>query len=678
MSNDRLKRPDPKEMVAKAPPSRRADLEAKLQKPEIQRALQKAEGGVDADLAAQLAPTLGNDAMQELLKAGSETSTASTNAQATEQGAEEEAEELEQEPELEVEGEAQAILPSFSGPSGSAGGSPWAMGKFFGGDGDGDADAVVAATGRWRPMPSLPEPEDIPLERAEAGDGAAAEDDGADWLGEAREALGWAPWTRALLQRGLRDPVLLCRPDFEPESLDDAPNTAFGRARAALALLASHAETVAARRLAWTLLGAGSAVAPGAMGYSGATARALHGLSRVLALLPNRADWERILEARLCVNARPWAERAIGALEPGTLGAVALIDAMVEAGALPGAEGGIPVDADDAFVPHPAAVEALALAGRIAEIPRLEPWVPDGFSLDLTAADLCDGVDAVLDAFTKGEVVTPVLTTAKLEPLFTGMNALLDALGLAQVELAAAGTAAVAGGVDVGAVRAALLGGDAALSRLARRLVRCGRGMEALLAGTDSAALTALSWEAVGVREGAVVARETALVALAGLVARRKPRSRPDKPAIAVNRWLDAAKFSEARANAPLALQPGIALREGRPGLALEALNRLSGPGQLRPRGWLPAVWSLQVGVRLGVGGSVVKPAMALVARGKADGNAFSVAEGAIALTATGLPDRFAPLIAAGVWLREREEGGALSLLVARWGELRRASDGLT
>ncbi len=649
MSNDRQKRPDPREMVAKAPPSKRADLAAELARPEVQRALQKAEGGIDADLAAQLAPQLGNDALQELLKAGSETSTGSTNATAVDgrgQEAEEgEEEEREREQEQDLESEVQAILPNFSGPSGAPGASPWAMGKFFGGEGDADEDPLGPVAGQWRPMPSLPELEDLPLGGVDDPEPPGAGPD-AGWLDEARRELGRAPWSKDLLGRGLRDPVPLCRPHFEPESLDDGLNTPFGRARAALELLARHAEPASVRRRAWTLHGAGSALAPHQMGYSGATARALHALSVVLDSVPDREVWERILEARLCVNARAVAEQAADRLEPGTLGAVALFEVIFPPEG-PDAEG---MAGDDA-APHPAALDALGIAARLTPMPRIEAWVPAP-----PAEEDLDGsmaIDRVLRAFTSAGARGGHV----LEPLFNRMNSLLDALGLAQLELAAAALAAVAAGVSRNAALSAISAGDAALVRVARSLVRVGRNLED---ETDAEVITTLSWQVVAVREGADLARSVAFRALARELAGCAVPVQDDAALTSAVASMDAARFGEARSAAPDDLQAGIALREGRPALAEEALADDSSSAGL----------SLRIGVALTLGRPVGELAAALLDTGRRQGRAYAVAEAAIAASVDA-PDPFEPLRIAAVWLRERGAGGALALLLARWGELR-------
>lgn len=639
-------------MIAKAPPSKRADLAAELARPEVQRALQKAEGGMDADLAAQLAPQLGNDALQELLKAGSETSTGSTNAtavdalgQESEEGQEEE---QERESDQDLESEVQAILPSFSGPSGAPGASPWAMGKFFGGEGEADEDAGATPSGRWRPMPSLPEPEDLPLGGVDDPEPPAAGPDGS-WLDEARRALGRAPWSKDLLGRGLRDPVPLCRPFFEPESLDEGLNTPFGRARAALALIARHAEPLDVRRRAWTLCSAGSALAPHRMGYSGATARALHGLEAALEGLPDRMAWERMLEARLCLNARSVAEQAADRLEPGTLGAVALFKQMPSPQGP--ATGASLLAGGSEGRPHPAALEALALACRLAPMPEIEPWtaIAPGFDdVDGTAA-----IDRVLASFT-----TPVGRRAHpLEPLFNRMNTLLDALGLAQVELAGAAFAAVAAGVARAQALDAITEGDAALVRVARRLVRVGRALEA---EGDEATITALSWEVVAVREGAELARTAAVEALAREIATETSTPDDDTALTAAIASMEAARFHDARMSAPPDLLAGIALREGRPAVASEALLRDTSSVGL----------SLRIGVALTLGQPVGALSAALLDLGQREGRPFAVAEAAIAQTVDA-PDPFEPLRAAAPWLRERGAGGPLALLLARWGELR-------
>ena len=458
----------------------------------------------------------------------------------------------------------------------------------------------------------------------------------------------------------------MCRPSFEPESLEESLDSGFGRARASLRLLAEHAEIPAARRLAWTLCGAGAAVAPAAMGYSGATARALHGLDAVLQLLPNREAWERLLEVRLAVNARALTEQHADLLEVGTLGAVRLLRSLVDVGALstPGTGQGT------GLLPHPAAITALELASAMQPMPELYPWVWESAADDdLLESEAMNAVDSVLLAFTGGPTASAGVTRAHLGPLFARLNSLLDALGLAQVEIAAAALASMSGGVSGEHALAAIRDADDALVRMARRLVRAGRAIEARVGATDTEAITVLSWEAVAVREGADLARRSALAELARHIACVTVPYENDPQLTQISLQLADGNVRGASCSPALALLPGVALRTGRPEVAAALLDIET----FTPRS---IGFSLRIALALLNSASVDKLGQQLAVEAERQGSVFGAAEAAIALTVGTDSDVYEPLRRAAVWLRRRKRSDAISLLVARWGELRLAAIG--
>lgn len=674
MSNELKKRPDPRDMIARAPPERKAELAAELSRPDVQRALQKGEGGLDSALAAQLAPQLGNDAIKGMIlsstpasavAASSKGADGAQQAQGEEQG-EDRDEELDSDVDQEIE--VQGSLPSFSGPTGAVGSSPWSMGRFFGGDGDDDAAHAGVVPGRWRPMPALAEPEDPPEVTGEAPEAADSAVD-REWLVEAYRELGKPTYRKGFLTKHLRDPVKMCRPSFEPESLEESLDSGFGRARASLRLLAEHAEIPAARRLAWTLCGAGAAVAPAAMGYSGATARALHGLDAVLHLLPNREAWERLLEVRLAVNARALTEQHADLLEVGTLGAVRLLRSMVDVDALPP-----PASRHvSGLLPHPAAITALELASAMQPMPELHPWVWESAAGDdVVENEAMKAADSVLLAFTGGPEPTPAagVTRAHLGPLFARLNSLLDALGLAQVEIAAAALASMSGGVSGEHALAAIRDADDALVRMARRLVRAGRAIEARVGTTDTEAITVLSWEAVAVREGADLARRSALAELATHIACVTVPCENDPELTQIRLQLADGNVRGASCSSALALLPGVALRTGRPQVAAALLDiETFTPSSIG--------FSLRIALALLNSAPVDKLGQQLAVEAERQVSVFGAAEAAIALTVGTDSDVYEPLRRAAVWLRRRKRSDAISLLVARWGELRLAAVGV-
>jgi hypothetical protein len=684
MATTHQRRPDGKAPDARTlvEPRDRAALESQLQKlDEQQRILEQrgeSEGGLDAEVAARLQPSMGNAAIAGLLNRATDTASAQSGDTALEEAQEEEKEDEGEEKEA---GEIEHVLPSFStGGGGGGGGSPpWAMGRMLGGDDDDEIEAIEVIAAGWRPMPTMPDPDEDGELEAGGDDENADEPDAID-LREANAALGDAPWRPAVLARGLRHPRLLGRRAFGPEALVDASGLdhALGRARAMLRFVALHGDGLDAVLLARAAVGSGEPVFPPAAGFAGATARALALVEVALASLP--PGWGAVLDVAVDPRARARIENvAVVVAEAGGLSATALFEAV----------GGQPIEAADVELVlggHPAALAALAAAARPDPLPLVDLWVRPparaGAERDLQV----DALDAVLARFTgAAEPDGPGISHPDVAALFESMNLLLGAIGAVLVEVASAGVA-VAPYVDPRRIAGVLDQTERVLRRAARRLYSGGEALEALLGTEDEERVHGLSVDTLGVRSTADLARQSALATFAGFLLDSEPQP-PDLPDLYARAEAEAlaGRAASARSlldaaivSAPPELEGrmllaggGLLLRLGFPeaGQLAEAAERL-GSGVLAA-----GARSLSAGLALAREhwGAAEVDAQAGLRLGAAFGLPYVVADAACT-RATAVARRGgdwrAGLVEAAGWLREHDEGGALNLLKARWAEL--------
>lgn len=691
MATTHQRRPDGKAPDARTlvEPRDRAALDAQLQKLDEQKRILEqrgeAEGGLDAEVAARLQPSMGNAAIAGLLNRSTDTASAQTGDTALEEAQEEDKEEEGEEKEA---GEIEHVLPSFStGGGGGGGGSPpWAMGRMLGGDDDDDVEVLEAVTAAWRPMPVLPDPdEDGDLEADTPEAGAPDTPDAID-LREALAALGEAPWRPAVLARGLRHARLLARRDFGPEALVDSAGLdhALGRARAMLRFVALHGDGLDAVLLARAAVGSGEPVFAPAGGFAGATARSLALVEVALASLP--PGWDAVLDVAVDPRARARVENVATVVsEAGGLSATALFEAVA----------GQPVEAADVDLVlggHPAALAALAAAARPDPLPLVDLWArPSGRAGDTVAGPAradpqADALDAVLARFTgAADAEGPGITHADVAALFESMNHLLGAIGAVLVEVASAGVA-VAPYVDPRRVAGVLGETERVLRRAARRLYSAGEALEARIGTDDEERVRALSIDTLGVRSTADLARQSALATLGGWLLDSEPLP-PELPELYARAEAEAAagRAASARALLDAAIVSAPPELEGRMLLAGGTLLlRLGFPeaGQLAEAAERLGTGVLAAGARaLAAGLALAREhwsaaeadAQAGLRLGAAFGLPYVVADAACT-RATAIARRggdWRPgLVEAGAWLRTRGEGAALNLLKARWGEL--------
>ncbi len=474
------------------------DQQQQQQAPDLEGLDQDRE--LTADMAAQLAPQLGNLALQALL---------GDQAKGTEgiDGAAQEEEEEQVEEVLEVEDLDQELELEGSQFGGGGGGGadapaddPWDVGKLFGDDDDED-DGPTPQKPRGQPRRRrTPDAEELDeaFEDEEVDAGALREDD----LAGIDDALGPPP-ERAegpregdsryqAVEAALLDPRQLGRRALEPEDLVGTADAwdPVGRPSEIARFLSTEAASPRARGFARLLVRAGASLVPEAGGYAGGVARmatlaicaeAAEGggeaTDRAVALALETGVWEDAVS-----TARPMAQQ-------GRLHAPMIHQALT---------GGEAPPAGARRLPEPS-----VLGGRALE--RIVPpaWIPPVPALDVAPRPAAAGADAELAAL---DAAFDLLLTGApppddgpdaavprdaLEPALFAARHIMNAVGRAHVELAAAAFAVTL--VRPGApVRPVLTTADKALSELARAVLKGGRDVERLERRTRAEALRAL------------------------------------------------------------------------------------------------------------------------------------------------------------------------------------------
>lgn len=440
------------------------------------------EGQLSGERATGLQASLGNQSILNLLNNLNQTASA---VDALDQGEEESADlELEVESDEDLERDAELRQVGGGGGGGGAGApsdSPWDVGVLFGGEDDPDAPAQPRRRRRRQGQQGPADLEGIfdgPEEDA-ARPAATAEMSAALGLPPDAPTERWGDSELEAIELPLREAVRLEGRTLSLDTLEaitgrDDPlhrATAIGR-------FLSHGRGELG--FAALLAGPASGLLPESAGFASAAARLA-----TLAICAEREegggiDTDRAAQLAMCTRAWPRAMAAARQAARESKLHAPLIAAR--ALGLPG----LPPDARLALPPPSVlggrALEAAIPLGFIPPVPALV--LPDPPSPTAEADPELSAIDAVLARFTGGLDPAalpppPLLSAAAINPLLGCANALMNALGRAQVEMAAAAVA-VRMVRDDAPIRATLNTADKALRELARGVVLAGRQLEKL------------------------------------------------------------------------------------------------------------------------------------------------------------------------------------------------------
>ncbi|MFT5679326.1 MAG: hypothetical protein ACI8RZ_000230 [Myxococcota bacterium] len=454
------------------------DLNEELQK-QNDRELEHLEEGqeLSAEQTATLQPQVGNQAILNLLNRLSSASSSISNVEFEEEQEEEEIQE--QEEDLESDMELRHLGGGGGGGGGGSAGNPWEVGHLFGGEDDNPTGAPQRPRRRSTARREDGEIEDPFAE--EYPDALSSED-----LTGIDAALGpiasrsdqprWGDARYEAVEGALLDPARLGRAVLTPESLIgySGPKDPLGRA-AEIGRFLSALDAEAP--IAALLVGPAPSLMTAASGYAGAAARLACLAVCAEAAEGGERDTDAAVALALIRDAWPTAvDAARDAARRGRLHAP-LIVAMVlgEPESLPGAHARL----GPANLLGGLALERVLPEGFIPTIPSLDftpPPAPPIFNDALAAAD------AVLARMTGGldpldPPTPPTLTAESLQPILAAANALMSAMGKAQVEAAAAAIAVRQIRSDA-PIRSPLAHTDRALRELARGVIKAGRSLE--------------------------------------------------------------------------------------------------------------------------------------------------------------------------------------------------------
>lgn len=465
---------------------------AKDPKKELEE-LEKLEEGqeLSQEVAQRLQGNMGNQAIANMVGKGAAKTGGGVELEEEQQV--EEAVEVEEEG-PEMEGPAHGGSGSGGAGDGAGGaGDPWDVGMLFDGPDDPEDEAgPTRRRARWRPTrPEIDRTGDSDTDWGEAG-GLLEEDMApADALLSTLGPLGAAARTGDgvfdVVDAALGDPRAIGRRHWAAEDLIDRTGALDPLGRPALIgrFLAAAAANLMARTRARTLAGPAPALLGRQAGHSGAVARLTALATYCAASEGDPGQTNRAVGVSLAVDAWPAAVTAARkAAARRRLHAPQIALMALEAA-------GMRTDEDDGGgrPPSPSRLGGLGLLrlispGFIPPIPHFErPGRPPPPQDDDVLAEL----DAIMSRMTGGPdprdpPPDPVVTWPSLEPALDATEALVNAMGRAQVELAAAAVAVCR--VRPGApVRQTLVHADRALRELARTAVDAAdalRGTEGL------------------------------------------------------------------------------------------------------------------------------------------------------------------------------------------------------
>lgn len=479
----------------------RADKDSKA-KQELERLEEGQE--VTAQQAEMLQPQIGNAALATLLARSTSSSQSASASSGQDEELAEEMVETQEEEELQHE---EAEGPQFGGGGGGGGGGgpsdPWDLGRLFGGDDEGGG-AEGGGTNQPRlrasPIRDLEDPFDEDPLPDEVEDSPTA-----THLAEVELRLpASAVSTRsrrgdaryASLDGALLEARLIAMIRLDPEDLaDESQDHEHLRRPLELArFLAVAAISPLTRALGRGIAGGASFFVPACTGGSGAAARLATLAITALACEAEEAaggqgvagpddDLARSIDrsARLALAREAWQAAVQTARELASkrrlraphIADVALAGRLDVGEERPGVE--LPPDSLGGR-----ALFSLLPATPLLFIPPLERRPPPPVADDEELAT----IDALLAGWTGGDDATelppdPVLDAAALEPALNAASDLVNAMGRAQVELAA-GAIAARLVHPLAPVRQILVHGDRALRLLARDAVEAGDQLAAL------------------------------------------------------------------------------------------------------------------------------------------------------------------------------------------------------
>ncbi len=454
------------------------------QLPDFEQVIQGGE--LSADVAGQLQPQMGNDAILALL---AQTAASEQAAQAAAEQEEEELLEIDEDA-ADMELEVKALGGSGGGggaPSSPTDTDPWDVGLLFGGEDDPEAPtaaqagakagsgaraATTVATDRW-----AEEDDCLPLGAFDRVDGALGT---TPPLGETRRE---GDGRLRAVEAALKNPSTIGRKGIEPESLVDRTDhlDPIGRPASIGRFMMRSASRLQSRVLARVVSGPASALIPAATGHAGAAAR-MSSLAVCVEALEGQGDkTDRAVALSLCRDA--WPDAVISARY------------VAKSRRLVAPEIFAHVRKDTAPTQSPAAHSAARTHARELAATRLgnaalARIIPHGFIPDIPAlietrpppSPLMDpdlaAADAALERFITGKAPTdlppePILDEQRTQPMLNAASTLINAMGRAQVEFAAAALAIsrVRPSLDL---EQTLSYADKALRNLARSIVTDG------------------------------------------------------------------------------------------------------------------------------------------------------------------------------------------------------------
>ena len=446
--------------------------------------LQGVEEGeeISPDVAERLQPQMGNQAVQALL---ARTSSSTQTDSGT--GVLDMAEDVGLSEEEEFEG-GDLQMPAME--MGGGGGdvpvesSPWEVGRLFGGDDDEPAKPKPRKRKRQPAARSGSEGEDAQLFEDEDSLPSEHAEHIETTLGETpkmRDEFRSGDARYRAIETGLQKPHAIGRRKLTPEAMVDKTDhlDPIGRSTSIARFMIGAATKEQTRALARTLAVPVSVWLPDATGHAGAAARLASLTVCAEAIEGGGTPTDNAVRLALCFDAWPSAVKAARNLsKAGRIVAPEIVEGAGEQ-----------LDTDSSQIPRMltstdaltgirlgrTALESILPDAHTPTIPNIGFGAPPPMALEDPALA---AVDAVLAEFTGGKSPSDLpeerrLSPERIQPVLDAATKLVNRLGQAQVEFAAAAIAL--GRVRPGSpARATLIHADRALRVLARTVVKNG------------------------------------------------------------------------------------------------------------------------------------------------------------------------------------------------------------